>query len=147
MKKFLLAVLQCSIFTGVALAGSGIGGGGLGVQLQEVAMSETLMSAKEIHEVLGIAGDGVGFTEKTIDSNSDQFASLAESSTGKPAGILIKVNPSDFALIAKDAAGGHAIVYRDAEARAASANAQTSSVTLKLVEDPSITIVVRNTDN
>ncbi len=140
MKKFLLAALYYIAFSGTTFAGSGIGGGGLGKQLQEVAMSETMLSAIEMREVIRSAD--IRPETETLRM-SRRTAIGMESGIDQPAGVLIEVKASDFSAIAADALTGKDFIYRDITVRVTESDTENEIVTMSPIEDSSVTIVVK----
>ncbi len=139
--KFTLAFL--SVISTAALAGGGIGGGGLGKELQEVAVSETMLSTAGMAEILGeIVKLDFGNLHKDMKSTT-----LMEGSNNTAAGILIEVQKSDFDLIVTEATGGKEIVYRNATMRATGVDQDSRIVTMSMIDDPSVTIVVKDAES
>jgi hypothetical protein len=145
MKKYIsfIAAAYYLISPGNALAGTGLGGGGLGKQLQEVALSETMLSTARMEELLG---DKLKLDIGTLPQNI-RTTRLMESSSEAPAGILIEVQPSDFDLVKTDAAEGKEFVYRDMDVRATGIDPESKIVTMTLVDDPSVTVVVKDAES
>lgn len=142
MKKILSILLFYIVLSESAFAGSGIGGGGLGVQLQDVALSETMLSTARMEELLG---NDLKLDIGTLPQNI-RTTRLMESSSEVPAGILLEVKPTDFDLVSVAAAEGKEFVYRDMDVRATSIDPESKIVTMSLVDDPSVTIVVKDAE-
>lgn len=137
MKKIFLAM---TIYSTACLAGQTGGGGGLGKQLQEMAISESLLSELEMRDVTG---------RSLVQQQSESFAmrrsvrGMMESAVDQPQGILIEVKASDFSLVAADAADCKDFIYRDVPVRVVELSTEKEIVTMSPIEDPSITIVVK----
>ncbi len=141
MKKHLF-VLFLSL-PSIASAGTIGGGGGLGKQLHEVALSETMLSTARMEELLG---DNLKLDLGNLPRNI-RSTRLMESSSEAPAGILIEVQASDFALVTADAAEGKEFVYRDMSVRATGIDPESKIVTMTLVDDPSMTVLVKDAES
>jgi tRNA threonylcarbamoyladenosine modification (KEOPS) complex Pcc1 subunit len=126
--------------TEALFAGSGLGGGGLGKQLQEFAMSETMLSAIEMREVIRSAD----IRPETETLRMSRRTSIGmESDIDQPAGVLIEVKASDFSEIAADALIGKDFIYRDITVRVTESDTENEIVTMSPIEDSSVTIVVK----
>ncbi|HYX35794.1 MAG TPA: hypothetical protein VE954_22070 [Oligoflexus sp.] len=143
MRRILSTLLFYIAFSGSTFAGSGIGGGGLGKELQEIALSETMLSTARMEELLG---DNLKLDLGNLPKNI-RSTRLMESSSEAPAGILIEVQPSDFALVTAAAAEGKEFVYRDLAVRATGIDPESKIVTMTLVDDPSMTVVVKDAES
>jgi hypothetical protein len=140
MKIYLLALL---LISGTAFSGGSAGGGGLGKQLQEVALSETMLSTARMEELLG---DNLKLDIAALPQNI-RTTRLMELSSEAPAGILLEVQPTDFDLVSVAAAEGKDFVYRDMNVRATGIDPESKIVTMTLVDDPSVTVVVKDAES
>ncbi len=142
MKNYITLVAAFHIVSaGTVFAGTGLGGGGAGrQQLQEMALSETMLSAIAMQEVAGRFAVGGQLESLRM---SRPAARMMESSVDQPAGVLIEVESSDFALIAADAANGKDFLYRDVPVRVTESDTENEIVTMSPIEDSSVTIVVK----
>lgn len=125
--------VMMTFISNITLAGS-TGGGFPGLQLENLALSETMMSAVDMQEV--IAGSGAG------GGGAVKLEAMGGSTGG--VGVMIEVQSSDFTIVTTDAAQGNELVYRDTTVRAAAMDTQAKVLIMHPVEDPSITIIVKD---
>jgi hypothetical protein len=140
MKKIIIGICLISL---PVFAGGTAGGGGLGKQLQEVALSESMLSTVRMEEILGenLKLD-IGNLHKDL-----RWTRLMESSSEVPAVILLEMQPTDFDLVSVAAAEGKEFVYRDMDVRATGIDPESKIVTMTLVDDPSVTVVVKDAES
>lgn len=144
MKSYISLVTSFHIiFAGAVFAGTGLGDGGAGKQLQEAALSETILSTTRMEEILG-NNPKLDLENIRKDIRSTR---LMESSSNAPAGILLDVQPTDFDQATALAAEGKEFVYREMSVRAMGIDRESKIVTMTLVEDSSLTIVVKDAEN
>ncbi|MDQ3232924.1 MAG: hypothetical protein M3Q07_13985 [Pseudobdellovibrionaceae bacterium] len=143
MKAYSFILVLTAFLSSFAFAGGSLGGGGAGKELQEIALSETTLSATRMAEILG---DTLKLNLGTLPKNI-RTTRLVESSTVAPAGILLEVQPTDFDLVTASAAEGKEFIYRDLTVRATGMDPESRIVTMTLVDDPSVTIVVKDAES
>lgn len=117
MKIFSFPIIFFVFLTKAAFAGGSLGGGGA-LQLEQMALSETMLASTDLREAMGSSAGG--------------------------GGAIIEVQSSDFTIVTTDAAQGKDLMYRDTPVRAAAVDTQAKVLILHPVEDPSITVIVKD---
>ncbi len=142
MKLSYFLILIGIMGTSNLFAGGSIGGG-FPSKLEEIALSETMLSASRMNEILG---DNLKLDLGNLPKNIRSTRLMELSSEGS-VGILIDVQPFDFDLVTADAAKSKDFVYRDMPVRATGIDLESKIVTMTLVDDPSVTIVVKDAES
>jgi hypothetical protein len=113
MKALSYIIISTTLLTSHVFAGGSLGGGGASLQLQEMAMSEKIIS--------------------TID--------MSESVDDNVVSVEIELKASVFSDIATDALNGNDFIYRNVPVRVTELDEET--LTMIPIDDSSLTLIVK----